>query len=36
MAHVAPGSLPAAETDRHRYVDQVVRLLTTTDAGGPG
>jgi AcrR family transcriptional regulator len=31
MAHVAPGTLPAAEADRHRYVDQTVRLLTTSD-----
>jgi AcrR family transcriptional regulator len=36
MAHVAPGSLPTARADRDRYVDQVVRLLTTTDADGPG
>ncbi|MET7877686.1 TetR/AcrR family transcriptional regulator [Micromonospora profundi] len=28
MAHVAPGTLPAAEADRRRYVDQTVRLLT--------
>ena len=28
MAHVAPTALPTAEADRHRYVDQVVRLLT--------
>ncbi|MEV1143013.1 TetR/AcrR family transcriptional regulator [Micromonospora sp. NPDC049799] len=31
MAHVAPGTLPAAEADRHRYVDQTVRLLTAPD-----
>jgi AcrR family transcriptional regulator len=36
MAHVAPGSLPATQPDRHRYVDQVVQLLTTTDAEPPG
>ena len=28
MAHVASGSLPTAEADRHRYVDQVIHLLT--------
>ena len=31
LAHVAPGALPATETDRHRYIDQVVRLLTAAD-----
>jgi AcrR family transcriptional regulator len=31
IAHVAPGTLPAAEADRRRYVDQVVRLLTASD-----
>lgn len=36
LAHVAPGTLPAAEADRRRYVDRVVGLLTTTPAGGAG
>jgi hypothetical protein len=33
LAHVAPGTLPAAEADRRRYVDQVVGLLTAPDGG---
>ena len=32
LAHVAPGTLPVAAADRHRYIDQVVRLLTASDA----
>jgi AcrR family transcriptional regulator len=32
MAHVAAATLPAAAAERHRYVDQVVRLLTASDA----
>ncbi len=35
LAHVARGTLPATEADRDSYVDQVVRLLTASDAG-PG
>ena len=31
LAHVAPGTLPAAEADRRRYVDRVVGLLTAPD-----
>ncbi|MFI7547892.1 TetR/AcrR family transcriptional regulator [Actinoplanes sp. NPDC049599] len=31
LAHVAPGTLPGTEADRHRYVDQVVRLLTAAE-----
>ncbi|OJF14727.1 TetR/AcrR family transcriptional regulator [Couchioplanes caeruleus] len=32
LAHVAPGTLPTAEAERRRYVDQVVDLLTAPDA----
>ena len=32
MAHVAPEALPAAEAERRRYIDQVVRLLTASEA----
>ncbi|MEV6600803.1 TetR/AcrR family transcriptional regulator [Actinoplanes sp. NPDC051346] len=28
LAHVAPGTLPVAEEDRRRYIDQVIGLLT--------
>lgn len=31
LAHVAPGTLPAAEADRRRYVDRVIRLLTAPE-----
>ncbi|WP_433554521.1 hypothetical protein ACQP08_16355 [Micromonospora zamorensis] len=33
LAHVARGTLPATEEDRDRYVDQVIRLLTASEAG---
>lgn len=36
LAHVAPATLPDAEADRRRYVDQVVRLLTGSAAETPG
>jgi AcrR family transcriptional regulator len=36
MAHVAPGALPTAKAERHRYVDQVVRLLTANDVEDRG
>ena len=32
LAHVAPGVLPATQAERHRYVDQVIGLLTASDA----
>ncbi|MFB9361332.1 TetR/AcrR family transcriptional regulator [Actinoplanes nipponensis] len=34
MAHVAPAALPASEADRHRYIDQAIRLLTAGEAAG--
>jgi len=35
MAHVAPDTLPAAEADRRRYIDQVIRLVTAPDLPRP-